>query len=53
MKKFSLYAEVFDIGDENWILRLTALTDNDFLVESPSLSLRKPFPGLIMICSIG
>ena len=50
--KFSLDAEVLDIGNKDCILGLSWLTENGFLVVTQEGSLRNAFSGLVIPCSV-
>ena len=50
--KFSLYAEVLDIGNKNCILRLSWLTENGFLDDTQQRYLRHTISGLVIPCSV-
>ena len=50
--KFSLDAEVLDIGNKDSILCLSWLTENVFLVDALECCLRNPISGLVIPCSV-
>ena len=50
--KFSLDAEVLDIGNEDCILGLTWLTEDGFLVDTQERCLRNAISGLVIPCSV-
>ena len=50
--KFSLDAEVLDIGNEDRILGLSWLTENGFLVDTQESCLRNTISGLVIPCSV-
>ena len=51
--KFSLDAEVLDIGNKDCILGLSWLTENGFLVDIQQRCLRNSISGLVVPCSVG
>ena len=51
--KFSLDAEVLDIGNKDCILGWSWLTENGFLVDTQEHCLRKAISGLVIPCSVG
>ena len=50
--KFSLDAEVLDIGNKDCILGLSWLTENGFLVDTQERCLRNAISGLVIPCSV-
>jgi hypothetical protein len=50
--KFSMDAEVLDIGKKDVILGLSWLTENGFLVDTQDRCLRKVSSGLVVPCSV-
>ena len=50
--KFSLDAEVLDIGNKDCILGLSWLPDNGFLVDTQERCLRNAISGLVIPCSV-
>ena len=50
--KFSLDAEVLDIGKKDCILGLSCLTENGFLVDTQERCLRNAISGLVIPCSV-
>ena len=52
LSKFSLYAEVLDIGNKDCILGLSWLTGNGFLVDTQERCLRNAISGLGIPCSV-
>ena len=52
LAKFSLDAEVLDIGNKDCILGLSWLTENGFLVDTQERCLRNAIAGLVIPCSV-
>ena len=50
--KFSVDAEVLDIGNKDWILGLSLLTENGFLVDTQERCLRHAISGLVIHYSV-
>jgi len=50
--KFSLYAEVLDIGKKDVVLRLSWLNENGFVVDPMDRYLRNVSTGLVIPCSV-
>ena len=52
LSEFSLDAEVLDIGNEDYILGLSWLRENGFLVDTQECCLRNAIAGLVIPCSV-
>ena len=52
LRKFSLDAEVLDIGNQDCILGFSWLTENGFVVDTRERCLRNAISGLVIPCSV-
>ena len=52
LSKFSLDAEVLDIGNKDCILGLSWLTENGFIVDTQDRCSRNAISGLVIPCSV-